>query len=354
MSILLYGAYGYTGRLIAREAADRGLEPMLAGRDAIRLETLGIGLGLPTRVVSLSTPDQLREVLHEASAVVHCAGPFAQTSPPMVDACLATGTHYLDLTGEMEVFRRLSNRGEEAKAAGIMLLPGIGFDVVAGDCLGHYLANRFSSATTLEIALYAEGGVSRGTLKTLIEQMGRGSLVRREGELREVPLGWTSRTVDFGGRRRRVISIPEGSVVTSGISTGVPNVTTYLSLPPLVQTLLRASRYVRGLLTWPPFKRLLKRIVELRRAGPTAEARRRGRTVVWGAARHGGGSPFTARLHGPEAYTFTARAVVNAMERVLEGTAPSGYQTPSTAFGADFVLDVDGVERRIVEKPSSS
>jgi saccharopine dehydrogenase (NAD+, L-lysine-forming) len=353
MPILLYGAYGYTGRLIAQEAEDCGLEPVLAGRDAAKLDALGNALNFSTRVTSLSEPDRLRRKLEDVSAVLHCAGPFVQTAPPMVEACLDTGTHYLDLTGEMDVFRRLAGRSEEAEAAGIMLLPGIGFDVVPTDCLANFVAGRAAGATTLEIAIYARGTVSQGTLKTLIEQMGQGGLVRREGELRKVPPGWTSRTVDLGDRQRRVLSIPEGSVVTSGHSTDVPNVTTYLALPPLVQSLLRASRYVQGLLTWPPVNRLLKRLVELQGEGPTAEQRRQGRTEVWASARRAGEGPVTARLRGPEAYTFTARAAVNAVERVLDGTAPPGYQTPSTAFGADFALDVEGTERVVVEEPSS-
>ena len=318
MPILLYGAYGYTGRLIAQEAEDRGLEPVLAGRDAAKLDALGNALNFSTRVTSLSEPDRLRRKLEDVPAVLHCAGPFVQTAPPMIEACLDTGTHYLDLTGEMDVFRRLAGRSEEAEAAGIMLLPGIGFDVVPTDCLANFVAGRAAGATTLEIAIYARGTVSHGTLKTLIEQMGQGGLVRREGELREVPPGWTSRTVDLGDRPRRVLSIPEGSVVTSGHSTDVPNVTAYLALPPLVQSLLRASRHVQGLLTWPPVKRLLKRLVELQGEGPTAEQRRQGRTEVWASARRAGEGPVTARLRGPEAYTFTAR-VPDALHCIRRG-----------------------------------
>jgi saccharopine dehydrogenase (NAD+, L-lysine-forming) len=351
MSVLLYGAYGYTGRLIAREAVDRGLQPVLSGRDAEQLNAIGAALDCPVRVAPLSAPGRLRQVISDVSAVLHCAGPFVHTGPPMVKACLDTGTHYLDLTGEIEVFRDLAARSDEAEAAGIMLLPGIGFDVVPSDCLSRFVADRAEAATALEIALYAEGTVSRGTLKTLIEQMGQGGLVRREGVLREVPPGWTSRTVDFGDQRRSVISIPEGSVVASGTSTDVPNVTAYLALPPVVQSLLRVSRYVQGLLAWRPLKQLLKRLVERGRAGPSAEQRRQGRTEAWASARQGGGAPVTVRLHGPEAYTFTARAAVNGLERVLDGTAPPGYQTPSTAFGADFVLGVDGVERTVVSDP---
>ena len=352
MSVLLYGAYGYTGRLIAQEAVDRGLRPVLAGRNEERLASLATRLDCPTRVSTLTDPKRLRSILDGVSAVLHCAGPYVQTGPPMVEACLDTDTHYLDLTGEMDVFRHLADRSSEAEAADIMFLPGIGFDVVPTDCLASLVAARATGATTLEIAVYAQGTVSQGTLKTVIEQMGRGGLVRRNGQLRAVPPGWTSRTVDFGDRSRRVISIPEGSVVTSGFSTDVPNVTAYLALPPLAQSLLRASRYVQGLLRWRPVKQLLTRLVEMGREGPSAEERRRGRSVVWASARNGGGAPVTVRLHGPEPYTFTARAAVGALQRVRDGTAPPGYQTPATAFGADFVFDVEGVEGTIVSDGS--
>jgi saccharopine dehydrogenase (NAD+, L-lysine-forming) len=348
MSALIYGAYGYTGRLIAREAVRRGLDPILAGRDEDALSDLGRALDLPTRAVSLSAPQRLRAVIDDASVVLHCAGPYVHTAPPMVAACLETGTHYLDLTGEVDVFRALAERAAAAEAAGCMLLPGIGFDVVPSDCLGRFVAGE-GGATTLEVALYAEGTVSRGTLKTLIEQMGQGGLVRREGRLREVPPGWTSRSVDFGDRRRRVISIPEGSVVTSGWSTDVPNVTAYLALPSVVQSVLRASRHVRGILNWSPLKAVLKDLVDRRRPGPTAAERQQGRTIVWASARRSEGTPVTARLNGPEAYTFTARAATEALLRVLDGTAPAGYQTPSTAFGADFVLDIEGTSRTVVD-----
>lgn len=352
MSALIYGAYGYTGRLIARAAVERGLQPVLAGRDPHRLTKLGRSLDLPTRVASLSEPQRLRAAIDDVSVVLHCAGPFVDTAPPMVAACLDAGTHYLDLTGEVDVFWALADRDAAAEAAGCMLLPGIGFDVVPSDCLARFVANHTADATILEVALYVEGTASRGTLKTLIEQMGRGGVVRREGRLRDVPPGWTCRSVDFGECRRRVISIPEGSVVTSGVSTDVPNVTAYVALPSLVQTLLRASRHVQGLLAWSPLKQFLKRLVEQRRAGPTATERRQGRTIVWASARRPGKRATTARLHGPEAYTFTARAAAEALHRVLDGTAPPGYQTPSTAFGADFALAVDGTSRRVVEQPS--
>lgn len=345
MSLLIYGAYGYSGRLITREARGRGLRPVLSGRNQKRLREWGEQLNLPTQTVALHETERLRSVLDEASVVLHCAGPFVHTAMPMVKACIATGTHYLDITGEPEVFSDIRDRGAVAAEAEVMLLPGVGFDVVPTDCLARHVTEQGPSATTLEVALFLQSGISRGTLKTLIERMGQGGIVRRDGHLVDVPSGWASRTVDFGGERRTVVSIPEPSVVTSGVSTSVPNVTVYLALPGVARTLLRASRYVSGLLRWEPLKQLLRRLVEWGSTGPSFEARRRGRSVVWAAAREGARSSHWARLYGPDPYTLTARAALNAAEQVLGGYAPAGYQTPSTAFGADFVLDVDGVER---------
>jgi saccharopine dehydrogenase (NAD+, L-lysine-forming) len=263
----------------------------------------------------------------------------------MVEACLDTGTHYLDITGEIEVFQALKDRDADAKAAGVMLLPGIGFDVVPSDCLAKGLAEQVPSATDLEIAFVGQGGVSQGTLKTAVEQMGMGGRVRRNGQIVEVPSGWAARTVDFEDHPRTVISIPWGDVATAGHSTGISNVTVYTYLPKLGRQLLRLSRYAQGVFSWPPFQTLLKRLVERWVPNPSPETRRRGRTVVWASVRDEEGDRTTARLQGPEAYTFTARTAVQAAARVDEGTAPTGYQTPSTAFGSDFVFDVEGVKR---------
>lgn len=352
MKFLIYGAYGYTGRLIAEEAVERGHRPILAGRNARKVNALGDDLGLPAQAVSLEKTGRLRSVLEDVSVVVHCAGPYVHTAEPMVDACLDTSTHYLDLTGEVDVFQSLAERDQEAEQAGIILLPGIGFDVAASDCLGRFVAEQVGSATTLEIALYTWGGVSRGTLRTLIENMDQPGLVRREGTLREVPHGWTSRIVDFGDRERQVVSIPEGSVVTSGYSTDVPNVTVYFALPKIVRSLLGNARYIRPIATWGPVRRVLHSLVDHRASGPSTEERERGRTIVWATARTRHGDSATARLYAPDAYTFTARSTVEAVEKLTAGMVSPGYQTPSTALGADFPLEISGVEREIVASAS--
>ena len=345
MSYLIYGAYGYTGTLIARRAVEQGHEPVLSGRNEQKVERLAAELDLPGHAVSLTQGFDLRSVLEDVTAVVHCAGPFAHTARPMVEACLDTGTHYLDITGEIEVFQTLMDRDADAQAAGVMLLPGIGFDVAPTDCLAKGLAEAVPSATSLEIAFMGQGGVSQGTLKSAVEQMGMGGRIRRNGQLVEVPPGWATRSVDFGDHPRTVISIPWGDVVTAGHSTGIANVTVYTYLPKLGRQLLRLSRYVQGLLSSSLLQTLLKRAVERWVPNPSPEARKQGRTVVWASVRDEAGARTTARLRGPEAYTFTARTAVQAAGRVLDGTAPPGYQTPATAFGSGFVDDVEGVHR---------
>ena len=345
MSYLIYGAYGYTGQLIVQRAVAQGHDPVLAGRNERKVEQLASEFGLSGHAVSLTEGFRLRSILEEVEAVLHCAGPFVHTAYPMVEACLDAGTHYLDITGEIDVFEELMARTADAEAAEIMLLPGIGFDVVPTDCLAKHLAERVPSATELEIAFMGKGGISKGTLKTAVEQMGMGGLVRREGEVVAVPPGWSTRSVNFGDHPRPVISIPWGDVATAGHSTGIPNVTVYTYLPKIGRRALRLSRYVQGILGWKPLQLLLQRLIDEWVPNPSAETRQHGATAVWASVRDADGQTTTARLRGPEAYTFTARSAVQAAERVINGTAPPGYQTPSTAFGSDFAFEVEGVQR---------
>src|SRR5690349_16649103 len=128
--LLLYGAYGYTGRLTAEQAAKKKLEVVLGGRNRDALKALGDRLSLPTRVADLNNSRQLSEILQDVACVMHMAGPFAVTSAPMLSACLAARTNYVDITGEIEVFESIWRRKTEIQRAGITVIPGTGFDVV--------------------------------------------------------------------------------------------------------------------------------------------------------------------------------------------------------------------------------
>jgi short subunit dehydrogenase-like uncharacterized protein len=349
--LVIYGSYGYTGRLIVEQALAQGYRPLLAGRDAGALREQAEPLGLEWQPVHLEERDALEALLRDARVVLHCAGPFARTSRPMADACLTTRTHYVDIAGEVEVFEALAARDAEAKKAAVMLLPGGGFDVVPSDCLAAHVARRLPSATHLTLAFRAAGGISRGTLTTMVENLHRGGLVRREGRLTRVPAAWKTRTIDFGRGPALAVTIPWGDVSTAFHSTGIPNVEVYASAPMKRIRAMRAVRHLRWLVAQPAVRRALVRLVRRGEPGPSAERRRRGESLLWAEATDEGGRRAVARLRGPESYTLTALTAVAIARRALEGLAPVGFQTPSLAYGPDFILTFPGVVRE--DLPSS-
>lgn len=346
---LLYGSYGYTGRLIVEQARATGLTPLLAGRDAAALAAQGAQTGVPHRAFALDDAAALDAALRETRVVLHAAGPFAHTSRPVVEACLRTGAHYLDITGEMAVFEAAAARDAQARTAGIMLLPGAGFDVVPSDCLAAHLARRLPTATRLRLAFQALGGISRGTLTTMVENIGQGGAVRRGGRITRVPAAYRSRTVDFGRGEVPVTTIPWGDVSTAFHSTGIPDVEVYTRVGTAARRGMIASRHLGWLLGSGPVQRMLKKRVRGGPAGPTPEQRARGASLLWGQAEDDAGRRAVSRMRTPEGYTLTAMTSVEAVRRVLSGDAPAGFHTPSKAYGADWILEFEGVERVDVE-----
>lgn len=340
---MLYGANGYTGTLTARLAKARGESPVLAGRNRDAVEALGRELELPTRVFSLDDAAATREALRGVAAVLHDAGPFSATSAPMVDACLAAGAHYLDITGEVKVFEAIFARDAEAKAAGVVLLPGVGFDVVPTDGVAAMLHQRLPDATHLELAFMGLGAMSRGTLKTAVEGMPDGGCIRENGALRRVPIAYRLREVPFPHGARRAVSIPWGDVSTAFRSTAIPNILCYMGAPPKMIRQMKATRFLLPLLKLRPLVRLLQKLIEKRVTGPSDTLRHSGWSDVWGEVRNARGDVQTMCLTTPEGYTLTADASLRAVKRLLAGGVPAGSHTPSTAFGARFVLECDGV-----------
>lgn len=344
---LLYGASGYTGTLIAEEAVRRGHRPLLAGRSPEKLSPLADRLGLEFVAVALEDMRSLLRAMEGLPLVLHAAGLFAQTSAPMVRACLATGVHYLDIAGELPVFEESFHRDAEARARGVALLSGVGFDVVPTDCLARYVADRLPEARELDLAFVPSGGgVSTGTARTLLEALCQGGRVRRSGHLRPWPLGKGARRVRFShGQEHTVVPVPWGDLVTAWYTTGIPDITTYMGMAPQVAPLLRVGvPLLRQAASVGLLRRGLERLVESRVRGPGEEARARGRAYVWAQARAPEQRQVEAWLEVAEGYTFTARAAVRCVEEVLARPL-RGALTPALAFGADFVLSVEGTRR---------
>ena len=194
---MIYGAYGYTGELVAQEALRRGHRPVLAGRSAEHLKPLAARLGLESVAIDLSDPAALTRALDGVKLVFHAAGPFVDTSDIMIRACLAAGVSYVDITGEIPVFRNTFSYDDAAKQKGVALMSGVGFDVVPTDCLARYVAEKVPGATDLEIAFAAIGYPSVGTAKSSFDGMLRGGLVRRNGELVPMSFGKGGKRVRF-------------------------------------------------------------------------------------------------------------------------------------------------------------
>jgi short subunit dehydrogenase-like uncharacterized protein len=345
IDFLLYGANGYTGNLIARLAVERGLRPLIAGRDADKIGRLASELGLEHRAFTLDNTAALEAALRTVKVVLHCAGPFSHTSKPVADACLKTKTHYLDITGEIVVFETLAARGREAETAGVMLLPGTGFDVVPSDCLAAHLKRRLPSATKLTLAIHGLSRISHGTATTMVENINRGGLVRRDGKLTPVPTAWKTRSIDFGRGLVKATTIPWGDVATAFHITGIPDIEVYAAIPSAMRRMLKLSHPLGGLLASAPAQRFLKKRIKAQPAGPSDEERARGKSFVWGEVSDEAGQTASARLRGPEGYTLTAMTALAIVAKVLDGQAPAGFQTPSRAYGADLILEVEGVER---------
>jgi short subunit dehydrogenase-like uncharacterized protein len=344
-NFLLYGANGYTGNLIARLAVERGLKPVLAGRDREKIGRQASELRLEHRAFALSDTAALEAALQEVSLVLHCAGPFSHTSKPVADACLKTKTHYLDITGEITVFESLAARSLEAQDAGVMLLPGVGFDVVPSDCLAAHLKRRLPSATHLTLAIHGLGRISHGTATTMVENINRGGLVRRDGKLTSVPTAWKTREIDFASGPIKAVTIPWGDVATAFQSTGIPNIEVYAALPAATRRMIKLSRPIAPLLATQPAQRFLKKRIKAQPAGPSDAERARGKSYVWAEATDVAGQRKTSRLQGPEGYTLTALTALAIIGKVLDGEAPAGFQTPSRAYGPDLILEIEGVTR---------
>ena len=338
---LIYGANGYTGELITRVAVERGMRPVIAGRNSGKIEELAKRHGLDFRVFSLDEKDKLDAALREVEMVLHCAGPFSITSRAMVEACLRTEKHYTDITGEIAVFEACAAMDARAKEAGVMLMPGVGFDVVPSDCLAKHLKDMLPTATQLTLAFYGMGRISHGTQATMTMNVGKGGAIRKDGKITAVPAAWKTREIDFGEVKKTGVTIPWGDVATAFYSTGVPNIEVYTIVPPSVLKMMKLSRYLGWLLATKPAQNYLQK--QIPPGGPSDEERVKGKTLLWGEARDDSGNHVESRMQCPEGYTMTAEAALNIAQKILDGNLMPGYQTPAKAYGADLVLEIEGV-----------
>jgi short subunit dehydrogenase-like uncharacterized protein len=338
---LIYGANGYTGRLIAQQAKSLGLQPILAGRSA-DIQRLGTELGLPVRQFDLSNQAASSKALADVQLVLNCAGPFSATAAPMLQACLAAGAHYLDITGEYTVFEHAHSLHEQAKAAGVVVCPGVGFDVVPSDCVAVALKAAMPDAIELTLGFDTASGLSPGTSKTMLENLADGGKVREHGTLISVPNGYKKRLVDFGYGPKWAMTIPWGDVVTAYYSTAIPAISVYVPAPKMMIQLMRGLDGIRPAFAWPWLQRLLTGVINRWVKGPTAEQRASLRTAVWGEVRNAKGEVKTARIETHNGYELTVHSALHVVQWLLANPQPGGYSTPAQLLGWQLVEQLPG------------
>lgn len=345
-SFLLYGANGYTGALIAKYAEQYGLNPILAGRREDAIKPLADQLKLSYKIFDLTDTTQLVAALQEVKVVVHAAGPFANTARQMIDACLQTGTHYLDINGDITVFEQIKSLDAIAKEKNIMLLPGVGFDVVPTDCMALHLKNKLPDATHLKLAFASIGGaVSHGTAMTIVNKLGEGGAARENGQIVKKPLGQKGMWVNFGSTKLFVMSIPWGDVSTAYFTTGIPNIESYTAIKPAAYKLLKFQKLFNWLLRAEVVKNMIRKKIKNRPAGPDDERRSKAKSFIWGEAVNAKNETVSGHFTCADGYTLTALSSLIIAKKVLEGNFNPGYQTPASCYGEKLIEEIPGTEK---------
>jgi len=343
---VIYGATGVTGRLVLAAALEQGQRPVVAGRDASGVRALAEREGLEWAVVALDDRLALEALLRRSSRVLHTAGPFTRTAAPMLDACLATATPYLDVAGELDAVAATLARDAEARGAGIPLVAGAGFGVTAGDCIAAHVAHRRPGAKRLLIGVDARNvHRSVGAALSRLEVMGAGGAWIEGGALVRGAIAHRRFGAGVDGHGQTFVAAPMAEALAAHRTTGIADVVAGIPVPRGVAPLMPwVAPLLQGLARRPALRRLVTHGGRPVEAPESAGRQPPLRSAVWAQASDDEGS-VTSVLEMGEGYAFAAAALVLAARRVGE-PALAGSFTPAAAFGADFVLQIEGVSRR--------
>jgi short subunit dehydrogenase-like uncharacterized protein len=344
MSFLIYGANGYTGKLIVELSVKKGYKPILAGRTESKVKPLAQKYGLDYLVFSLDNYNGLVQNLTKFPLVLNCAGPFSRTAKPMIQACLEAKTHYLDITGEIDVFELVKSFHQKAIESNIILLPGVGFDVVPTDCMAKYLHTKMPDASHLELAFTSIGGsISHGTMTTMIESLGKSGFVRENGLIISKPTGYKGKLVDFGTLKQFAMTIPWGDISTAHFTTNIPNIETYFGgIPKFMYWSMKFQFLYNFILQTNFIKNMLQKYVDKNIEGPTESQLLNGKSLIYGKVTNVKGETNEGRLETMESYRLTAETALLITQKVLDLQGVAGYQTPAGMFGHELILEVEG------------
>ncbi|MCQ4310495.1 saccharopine dehydrogenase NADP-binding domain-containing protein [Pseudomonas stutzeri] len=316
--LMIYGATGYMGRMAAEYAVAQGLDIVIAGRNHDKLRVLAAQLDVPYRVFA---PDaRTAESLKGVGVLVNFAGPFAQTADALMRSCIKAGVDYLDITAEINVYRLAERLGAEAAESGVMLLPGVGWDVVPTDCLAVHVARRVQNPQSLSIALQVAGSMSRGSARSVSEIIGAGLLARIDGQLVATPDA-QPRHFDFGDGLELCAPLSFGDLVTGWHSTSIPNISMFVHFS--------GDPFPEGDLSQGP-------------EGPDAQQREAHRARAVAEVTGADGTVARSVIETVNGYTYTPLAAVEAARRVMSGERRPGFETPAKLLGVGFAESIAG------------
>ncbi|MBC8346283.1 MAG: saccharopine dehydrogenase NADP-binding domain-containing protein [Candidatus Marinimicrobia bacterium] len=339
---MIYGANGYTGRLVVDEAVKRGLKPILAGRSESVREFADEN-GLDARVFDLSSVEMIAEKLSDVNVLANCAGPFSRTAEPMMHACIKSQSHYIDITGEISVYQFGHGLDSEAKSAGVVICPGVGFDVIPTDCLAAHLKEKMPDATHLTLGFAMQGSkLSKGTAKTSVEGMAHGGKIRENGELKQVPLAYKEREIDFGFGSRNAITIPWGDVYTAYHSTGIPNIEVFFPQSPKGAAQLRKRQKLLKLMKINWVRKFVQNRIDKIWKPNTPEQRAEAKSYLWGEVKNASGDTIEGRFTTVDGYDLTACGTVEVAEYLMGEHGQTGYFTPSLLMGKNLIEKMPG------------
>ena len=345
-AVAVFGATGYTGRLIARALSDHGVPLLLAGRDASKLAALAAQVGgSDTLVASVADQASLDALARRARVLINCVGPFVDLGEPVVRAAIAAGAHYVDTTGEQPFLHAMAVHDQWAKSQGVAVIPALAFEIALSDCGASLAAAELDEVDAVVVTYVTRFHASQGTKRTALRVLQSDGFAYTNGR-------WVS---EAPGRRHvfvdlprpvgtvAAVSFPSAEVMTIPRHVAAREVRTYLSVPTVAARLLSATAPLVAGLVRSPLNRLGTWALGDGTEGPDAETRRRDVFHIAVDARgRRRGKPAGQRLiiRGRDPYGLTAAICRQGAQLLLDGGGrAAGVLAPAMAFDARRFLD---------------
>ena len=344
---MIYGANGYSGKLVAQLAVNKGYKPILAGRNESAIIKMANDFGLDSRVFGLENENSLAEELKDINLVLNCAGPFVETAEPFVKACLKHGVHYLDLSGELEVFEYCYSHGDEAKEKGILICPGVAFDVVPTEAIAAKLKAAMPDATTLKLGFDGDMSLSPGSSITLLKGIGNPNLslfmVRENNILEKAQKPkFENLAYEYGGKRHKSMTLTWADLNAAHYSTDIPNIYVFIKATLTNRLSFAYMQLVSGVFKSKLIQAISQRFIKVLIKGPTLKDLENNRMLVFGEISNIEGQTKRLYLNVSHGYKFTSQSALAFVDYCLNNNVSPGYCTPSQLTGPDFVLGFTG------------